>query len=410
MTTIDIDYLLQKDFSYYRKLPAESRGLFKSRINEFIKHTEFQGRQGLEVTETMKVLVSATAVQLTFGFNSYYNYDHFNKIILYPDKYVSKYTGQLHTGEMNTGGAIVFSWKHFYEGIKTDNDSRNVGLHEFAHALDFIDKAELGINDYFAHAIDKIKVYGRHFKYHQPEKPFFRSYAATNSTEFFAVGTEYFFEAPIEFRKEMPELYNLYCIAYRQQPQPKVELPVQTRLRDDYMGGQEGKYSFDQKLCAIGWVTLFVIQLLYWLIIPYMKTKGVEIDEYMTNAIYSISMVFFIGISVFAMFQVALGFYSHNIRVFHPLWKSFFRLMFGQKNIFYTEISLNDVLLIHTKEHESKDSYYSIQATYLYKKKLKHSSWGTSSIMGLQWLFNRYYNEYKIAFREDGEIKKYPIK
>jgi Mlc titration factor MtfA (ptsG expression regulator) len=77
VSSIDIDYLLQKDFSYYRKLPVESRELFKSRIEQFIKGTEFQGRQGLEVTETMKILVSATAVQLTFGFNSYYNYDHF---------------------------------------------------------------------------------------------------------------------------------------------------------------------------------------------------------------------------------------------------------------------------------------------------------------------------------------------
>ncbi|MFN8416917.1 MAG: zinc-dependent peptidase [Cytophagaceae bacterium] len=406
MSSIDIEYLLQKDFSYYRKLPPESRPLFKQRISEFIKHTEFQGRQGLEVTDTMKILVAATAAQLTFGFNSDYNYDHFSKIILYPDRYVSKYTGQLHVGEMNTGGVIVFSWKDFYEGIKTDNDSRNVGLHEFAHALDFIDKAELGINDYFAHTIDKIKVFGRHYIHKKPEKPFFRSYAATNSTEFFAVGTEYFFEAPIEFRKEMPELYNLYCIAYRQQPQPKVVLPVKTHLVDNHLGGDEGVYSSSQLLGSIGLVSVILIQLLWWVVAPFLWQK--EVDSY--NAYFVIGTLFSGALCINYGFRGGLGFFRHHVRIYYPLWKAFFRCLLFQKHIFYSSVRLEEVLLIHIKEVENESVTYVIDCTFLYQNKLKEATWRTDSLMFLDSQFSYYYNEYKIAFREDGAVKKYEIK
>lgn len=406
MYTIDIDYLLQKDFSYYRKLPTESRGLFKSRINEFIKHTEFQGRQGLVVTDAMKVLVSATAVQLTFGFNSYYNYDHFSKIILYPDKYVSKYTGQFHTGEMNTGGAIVFSWKHFYEGIKTDNDSRNVGLHEFAHALDYMDKAELGINDYFAHTIDKIKVFGRHYIHHQPERPFFRSYAATNSTEFFAVGTEYFFEAPIEFRKEMPELYNLYCIAYRQQPQPMVVLPMKTHLVDNHLGGEKGAYSSSQFLAGTGLLVLLLFQIAWWILVPYFWQD--KTDYFRTP--YILGTFLSGGLFSSYLFRSGLGFFKHHLRIYYSFWKVVFRCLLFQKDIFYTTIRMEDVLLIHIKEVENESMTYVIDCTFLYQSKLKNAAWRTGSLKFLHSQFSYYYKEYKIAFREGGVVKKYELK
>jgi Mlc titration factor MtfA (ptsG expression regulator) len=40
------------------------------------------------------------------------------------------------------------------------------------------------------------------------QHPFLRKYASTNIHEFWAVCIEHFFEAPLEFRKQLPELYR----------------------------------------------------------------------------------------------------------------------------------------------------------------------------------------------------------
>ena len=43
-------------------------------------------------------------------------------------------------------------------------------------------------------------------------------YGATDIAEFFAVATEVFFERPEELDHEDPELYDLLCTFYRQDP------------------------------------------------------------------------------------------------------------------------------------------------------------------------------------------------
>jgi Mlc titration factor MtfA (ptsG expression regulator) len=43
-------------------------------------------------------------------------------------------------------------------------------------------------------------------------------YGAESETEFFAVATECFFDAPLETRREYPELYELLKRIYRQDP------------------------------------------------------------------------------------------------------------------------------------------------------------------------------------------------
>jgi Mlc titration factor MtfA (ptsG expression regulator) len=46
----------------------------------------------------------------------------------------------------------------------------------------------------------------------------FREYASTNQKEFFAVAVEYYFERPLAFRAELPELYAVLCRMLHQDP------------------------------------------------------------------------------------------------------------------------------------------------------------------------------------------------
>ena len=81
-------------------------------------------RQGI-VTEEMKVTISATYVMLTFGMREYLN-PLFKRIVIYPDVYYSSQNDNYHKGEFNPRlESIVFSWKHFKEGIDISNDNLN---------------------------------------------------------------------------------------------------------------------------------------------------------------------------------------------------------------------------------------------------------------------------------------------
>src|SRR5690606_22976785 len=64
--------ILETQFHFYKKLSSKHQQYFGHRVASFMKDKKFIGREGLVVTEEMRVLISATAVMLTFGFRDYY--------------------------------------------------------------------------------------------------------------------------------------------------------------------------------------------------------------------------------------------------------------------------------------------------------------------------------------------------
>lgn len=204
--------VLEREFSFYRNLPLAKRKYFRHRVQSFMENYQFVGREGLAVTEEMKVKIAATSVMLTFGMRNYLS-DLFETILIYPDIFLSPSSDEYHKGEFNpAAGVVVFSWKHFIEGIEYDNDNLNLGLHEFAHVLhlDSLKRRRIGSSSViYTDMFDKIMEYIA--KPQNREKlmkaEYFRLYAYTNQYEFIAVILEYFFETPMVFRQKLPELY-----------------------------------------------------------------------------------------------------------------------------------------------------------------------------------------------------------
>lgn len=216
-------YLMQKklepvqvrvleQFSFYRKLSAERQGYFRHRVHEFMNAYRFAGREGIDVTDEMKIRISATGIMLTFGMRNYLP-TVFNTIIVYPDIFESG-NGEYHRGEFNPSAkAIVFSWKHFEEGLEFDNDNLNLGLHEFAHALHFesLSRRRPGSSAViYSDSYREVMNYFANPKRRQQimEANYFRDYAYTNQYEFIAVMLEYLFETPNDFKQKLPELYT----------------------------------------------------------------------------------------------------------------------------------------------------------------------------------------------------------
>ena len=217
--TIPVDVtLLEAEFSFYKKLEPADKEKFLKRLTHFINSKNFSGREGLLVTGRMRTLVSASAIQLTFGLNDF-QLERFDDIIIYPKAFLSQSDNLYHKGETNTKGAIVFSWEDFEEGYANPDDKINLGLHEWAHAL--------MANNFFASTQDEDFVeFYRYWQIRSADEyekagtkgSIFREYGGTNTAEFFAVAVEVFFETPKEFSTEAPVLFKYMCSLLNQFP------------------------------------------------------------------------------------------------------------------------------------------------------------------------------------------------
>ncbi|MFI5149340.1 MAG: zinc-dependent peptidase [Bacteroidia bacterium] len=211
---------------YYMALSAEGRTKFKGRVIEFLIGKEFTGVQDLVVTEDMKLQISATAVQLTFGLKNYF-ISYFHNIVIYPSTFYSRLARHQLKGGTTENGIIQLSWADYTAGNTGPAKTINLGLHEMAHAL------EIGVlkgNDFdkkFANYYDfwKEEAEPLFIRMHAGEKSFLRAYAGTNEHEFFAVCVEFFFGDPVGFKNRLPVIYHHLCILLNQDP---------SRIHNDY--------------------------------------------------------------------------------------------------------------------------------------------------------------------------------
>ena len=217
--TISEESVLIRNFQYYKSLPSNLQDIFKNRLKKFADSKTFETRKGLLLTEEMKILVSASAIQLTFGLRKYRLPD-FKRIIIYPEQYYSLITKKFHKGEANAHGLIVLSWKDFKEGYIHSDDNLNLGLHEFAHALFISFLRDITEDMNFLSYYEEWRKIGdqEFFKLRKGENKYLRSYGGTNLMEFFSVCIEHFFETPKEFNENIPRLYQILVKLLGQNP------------------------------------------------------------------------------------------------------------------------------------------------------------------------------------------------
>ena len=204
--------ILRNRFKFYKKLNEKQKLHFEHRVASFIIDKTFIGREGQQITDDIKVLVSATAVMLTFGFRDFY-IGLMDKIFVYPDEFYSNMNDAYHKGEFNPRlNALVISWKHFEQGFNISNDNLNLGIHEFAHAIHLNSMKERDVSStIFKDSFKELTDYLSENKSLRDEliaSEYFRDYAFTNQFEFLAVVIESFIETPTEFKNQFPKIYS----------------------------------------------------------------------------------------------------------------------------------------------------------------------------------------------------------
>ncbi|MFY0630418.1 MAG: zinc-dependent peptidase [Flavobacteriaceae bacterium] len=204
--------ILEENILFYQRLDAKHQECFEHRLATFIRNYKFIGRDKLVITSGTRVMIGASYVMLTFG-NRRYMTDVFNKIIVYPDIFLSQVNQRKHKGEFNPKyKVVVFSWKHFLEGNAIKDDNLNLGIHEFTHILHVN-----SIKNRDVHSLVFRRGYRELINYIQENKAvkkeliasaYFREYAFENQYEFMAVLLENFIETPKEFKSKFPRIYR----------------------------------------------------------------------------------------------------------------------------------------------------------------------------------------------------------
>ena len=215
--------LLHRLFPYFKNLKTDHQKEFIDRLSYFLASKTFFARGGLkEITREMELLIGATAVMVTFGFNRV-RLKHFSKILVYPDNYYSTINKKHHQGEVNPKlGIIVISWKSFVEGFQGANDGVNLGIHEMAHALKLENQIHYNQESNFFNPI-RWEVYAQFAseeikKIKSGKASIFRDAASKDSHEFFAIALESFFEKPSEFKNYHLEFYKSLVFLLKQDP------------------------------------------------------------------------------------------------------------------------------------------------------------------------------------------------
>ncbi|TMI82721.1 MAG: zinc-dependent peptidase [Bacteroidetes bacterium] len=214
-------FIIGSLFSYFNDLAPEGKRYFIQRVHHFKLSKKFHFI-GLEESEDIAVLVSASAIQVTYGLKNY-SLSHFQNIYVLADAYKMENDEELYVGHVAPEG-IYLSWKHFKYGYTNRADNINVANHEMAHALLYNNFfAQYGMDTHFRMNYEQFSTTTGPIlaQVITNRQSYLRSYAFSNLHEFWAVSVEAFFDNPEGLKKNMPELYSALCRVLNQDPLSK---------------------------------------------------------------------------------------------------------------------------------------------------------------------------------------------
>jgi len=210
--------VLIKHFPFFVKLIPPDQDKFLSRLKKFIR-SKIYVIHDVKGYREMPILISAAAVQLSFGLNKFLM-PHFTIIQIYPQEFIALEPMRVLIGNVS-GNTINIAWKQFLEGYRNRFDNSNVGLHEMAHALYYQNfEAEEHIDKNFQDSFHHFMSLGD--KVFEREKlltiGLYSDYAMKNFQEFWAESIEIFFESPDRLNIHYPDLYSMLCDLLCQDP------------------------------------------------------------------------------------------------------------------------------------------------------------------------------------------------
>ncbi len=223
----DAEYALP----FLDRLTNEERHRLRELARAFIATKEWSAAPGLQLTAAIQLSIALQACLpiLKLGLDWYRGWVG---IVVYPGDFVIPRQivdadGVVHEyddpvlGEAWEGGPVLLSW---FANLDEIGDV-SIVIHEFAHKLDMSNgevdgmpalHADMRREDWIAAFQPAYTDFCR--RVDAGEATDIDPYAAEHPSEFFAVASEVFFEAPELLHDEYPAVYEQLCIFYRQNP------------------------------------------------------------------------------------------------------------------------------------------------------------------------------------------------
>ena len=215
--------ILNDYVKFYRQLDEEGKRRFEERIEHFLSTVHITGVNA-EVEDIDRIFIGAGAIIPVFSFPDW-QYINLHEVLVYPGSFNMDFdqegTDRNIAGMVGTGALqnvmIITKWQ-LRQGFINNNDAHNTAIHEFAHLIDKMDGTMDGVPEIILEkryvpqwkqamesTIEQMKNYGSDID----------MYGATNTIEFFAVITEYFFEQPESLKANHPGLYEMLKRIYK---------------------------------------------------------------------------------------------------------------------------------------------------------------------------------------------------
>jgi Mlc titration factor MtfA (ptsG expression regulator) len=226
---------LTRNVAHHALLPEPLQARLRDAARVIIAEKRWHGREGLFVTEEMKVTIAAQAALLLLGGDHGY-FRPVKDIVVFPTEFRTpvqadgweddRLSEVPLAGRAVDRGPVLLAWDEVLREGRNPAGGQNVVVHEFAHQLDFDEWISVDGPDLGDAALEARwrPAFTTHFERHERDvaaglgNPLFTPHAADDEYEFFANASESFYCRPALLRRRCPELYQLLAAYYRVDP------------------------------------------------------------------------------------------------------------------------------------------------------------------------------------------------
>jgi Mlc titration factor MtfA (ptsG expression regulator) len=223
-----------------QRYTTQERARLRVLASDILYRKAISPAQGMALTDEIRVTICAQAAILIFGLEDPESdpsldwFHNWHEIIVYPTPFrntkgiafnaqgwLVSWAG-VESGETQYQGPVIIDWQED-KPHPLSSHANQVLMHELAHKLDMLDgpidghpplhpgMSQKDWYEAFEPAYEHLKA-----KVARGAQTTINPYAATNPAEFFAVTTEYFFEAPQMLYRVYPKVYLQMKLFYRQ--------------------------------------------------------------------------------------------------------------------------------------------------------------------------------------------------
>ena len=215
--------------------------LLRERAALFLHGKHLTTLPGLALDEDDRLTLAALAELPLLGLAELGWYRGFHEVILYPDDFVSpqrhrdsggiehEWDGEL-SGEAWQQGPVILAWP----GVQASGswEGYNLVIHELAHKLDMLGgdanglpplHGNMQLEDWSSAMQQAFDAMNAELDADPEAQTALDPYAAENPAEFFAVTSEYFFNAPDLLHDAFPAVYQQLQLFYRQDPLARLQ-------------------------------------------------------------------------------------------------------------------------------------------------------------------------------------------